>query len=247
MLMRKFSIFLFLSLLLLQSCQPAAKAASFPLTASHIKAATETVSSQILEKDSETQLYHAIREWGKQISLLDICTGDIGNDGAADAAIIVEYPCTGEFGSYRKRTIFVILDTSSYTPDTSSLYQNSTLIGGSNSGGMGQDPYQSMEISDGKLIIQENYRAGGTKNCFSLINGELVWDSYWIFSIDRGGGDYDRRCYDFLNGTLQYQAGHDWDQDEELQTFSFTPVTVPFSCENITNVTSHINQKLHSQ
>ena len=52
--MRKFSIFLFLSLLLLQSCQPAAKAASFPLTASHIKAATETVSSQILEKDSET-------------------------------------------------------------------------------------------------------------------------------------------------------------------------------------------------
>ena len=61
--MRKFSIFLFLSLLLLQSCQPAAKAASFPLTASHIKAATETVYSQILEKDSETQLYHAIREW----------------------------------------------------------------------------------------------------------------------------------------------------------------------------------------
>ena len=125
--MRKFSIFLFLSLLLLQSCQPAVKAASFPLTASHIKAATETVSSQILEKDSETQLYHAIREWGKQISLLDICTGDIGNDGAADAAIIVEYPCTGEFGSYRKRTIFVILDT--------------------------------------------------------MINGELVWDSCWIFSI----------------------------------------------------------------
>lgn len=95
------------------------------------------------------------------------------------------------------------------------LSQKSSLVGGSIEGGMGQDPYQSMDISGGKLIIKESYRFGGTESSF----------------------------YDFLNGTLQYQAVHNWNQEEELQTSSFDPVTIPFHCENITDITSHIDQE----
>ena len=95
------------------------------------------------------------------------------------------------------------------------LSQKSSLVGGSIEGGMGQDPYQSMDISGGKLIIKESYRFGGIESSF----------------------------YDFLNGTLQYQAVHNWNQEEELQTSSFDPVTIPFHCENITDITSHIDQE----
>ena len=123
------------------------------------------------------------------------------------------------------------------------LSQKSSLVGGSIEGGMGQDPYQSMDISGGKLIIKEGYRFGGTESSFSLVNGELIWNSCRISGLDRGSGDYDISFYDFLNGTLQYQAGHNWNQEEELQTLSFGPVTIPFHCENITDITSHIDQK----
>ena len=252
--MKKHLLFMLLCILLLGSCRPAVKTAILPLSGSHIESAVETALSQKssldLEEALESQMQSAITEWGEQISLLDICTGDIGNDGTADAAVIIEYPYTGEFGSYMQRTVFVILDTSSYIPyihaeeePDSALYQNSSLVGGSIEGGMGQDPYQSMDISGGKLIIKESYRFGGTESSFSLVNGELIWDSYWISGLDRGSGDYDISFYDFLNGTLQYQAVHNWNQEEELQTSSFDPVTIPFHCENITDITSHIDQE----
>ena len=252
--MKKYLIFIFLCALFSGSCKHATKPAILSLASPHIESATETALSQksppALDETLKSQMQSAITKWGEQINLLDICTGDIGNDGTTDAAVIIEYPYIGEFGSYMQRTVFVILDTSSYIPyihaeeeSNSALYQNSSLVGGSIEGGMGQDPYQSMDISGGKLVIKESYRFGGTESSFSLVNGELIWNSYRISGLDRGSGDYDISFYDFLNGTLQYQAGHNWNQEEELQTLSFGPVTIPFHCENITDITSHIDQK----
>lgn len=179
--------------------------------------------------------------FGTGVNVLDVCMGDIGNDGNTDVAIVVEYPAyESETGEYKEREFFVFvnIEANGFTDPL----RNSYVIYADMAGGMNPEPYGGMSLENGQLTVS-NYGGSGWhwsyEYTFTVKDDQFVFYSLRdnIFSFNGMedeyllGADY---IYYPLDGTMIQTLTYfvnstetSFETEDVVETFYFEPMIIP--------------------
>ncbi len=180
----------------------------------------------------------AVESLPQTASVLDVCMGDLGNDGTQDIAVVIQtlIPTVSEPSDYEyesfSRSLFIFTETS--TNSFVCTHQNNDIILSSDSGGMLGDPYNGIIITDGKLIVSDYGGSSdrwGNDYVFEQIGQELILTEIEYFSESTHSGNGTRETYDLMAGTVREEAISIWNEDFKpllLYSGTFEPQTIRF-------------------
>lgn len=171
-------------------------------------------------------------------SVLDVCIGDLGNDGTQDIAVVVQTPTsavsvfTDDQYEYLSRSLYIFTETS--TNCFVCTQQNNDIILSNNDGGMYGDPYAGIVITDGKLIVSDYGGSSdrwGNDYIFEQTGQELLLTEIQNLSMSTHTGNGTLETYDLTEGTVRKEAISTWNEEFKpllLYSGTFEPQTIPF-------------------
>lgn len=125
----------------------------------------------------------------KYIKIVDVCCGDIQNDGTEEVAVVFEYTGNRENNIYYPYAYGDRIISVCKPAENSWFYggRNLLLIKDASQGGMSGDPYKNISIEDGKLKVSDcggDADRWGNEWYFEYINSRLSLEKYICYEYN---------------------------------------------------------------
>ena len=126
----------------------------------------------------------------EELKILDMCSGDIADDGYKDVAIVFEYKEDTTVNGYENYAVgdrVISIFTENENGTYSFMLRNNILIKDSTAGGISGDPYKDISIEDGKLKVSDcggDADRWGNEWYFEYINSRLSLEKYIYYGYN---------------------------------------------------------------
>jgi len=126
----------------------------------------------------------------EELKILDMCSGDIADDGYKDVAIVFEYKEDTTVNGYENYAVgdrVISIFTENENGTYSFMLRNNILIKDSTAGGISGDPYKNISIEDGKLKVSDcggDADRWGNEWYFEYINSRLSLEKYICYEYN---------------------------------------------------------------
>ena len=204
----------------------------------------------------------------EHLSVLDVCEGDIGNDGTMDIVVILEfeedYPISSDDYMFAvdHRVTCIFQDNGNET--FSCQAKNNALIMNKNTGGVYGDPYAGMTIQNGILTLSHY---GGSSDRwgydyrFDMYNGHLtLWQGVFFEHNTHSDGYGSTDVYDYRSGTRTWFETEHYDiytptniyvfnffephtihfEDADFYSYNNYETCAPTFAESVTDMTTNV-------